>query len=213
MQVNANESMMAIFNKHLGGLAPKEATEKPAQESKATKNDSAVFGNSKKIEAQAFSINAQNSNEAIGLLQSAKKTLGKVMNFQENMEWVAKIQQDPNISDQEKRDITAEGRNMASEMQSLLDNASFMGKKVFGSSIEIPVGSRSIEFKVEAPNLPQNLNSESIEKIFDEASSSIGQIQGAIVDITNSVSQAQQQFGGASQDFGSFSKDAFKNMF
>ncbi|MFW6308113.1 MAG: hypothetical protein ACOC08_05670, partial [Campylobacterales bacterium] len=149
----------------------------------------------------------------IGLLQSAKKTLGKVMNFQENMEWVAKIQQDPNISDQEKRDITAEGRNMASEMQSLLDNASFMGKKVFGSSIEIPVGSRSIEFKVEAPNLPQNLNSESIEKIFDEASSSIGQIQGAIVDITNSVSQAQQQFGGASQDFGSFSKDAFKNMF
>jgi flagellin-like hook-associated protein FlgL len=213
MQVNANESMMAIFNKHLGGLAPKEATEKPINENKPAKDDSAVFGNSKKIEAQAFSINAQNSNEAIGLLQSAKKTLGKVMNYQENMEWVAKIQQDPNISDAEKRDITAEGKSMASEMQSLLDNASFMGKKVFGSSIEIPAGSRSIEFKVDAPNLPQNLDGESIENIFKEASHSMSQIQGAIVDITNSVSQASQSFGGGGHDFGTFSKDAFKNMF
>lgn len=211
MIINANESMMAILNKHIG----KSAEAQIPQESNRyeVRDDTFEVKNSKKMEVEAFVVNAKNGNEAIGVLQSAKKSLNKVLGYRENMEWVAQIKDDSTISQKDKRELVSSAENMAAEVKSLLDNTTFMGKKVFGTTMSIDFGAQKVDFEIKAPNVPKEMNQKSIESMFDQSSSMVEGINGAIKDIVGLVSSAQSRFDNGMHDFSKFEKDSFKKMF
>lgn len=213
----SNDSMMAILNKHLGSkideLKDEPQKQQVAQNSSNTRNDSLTLENSKKIDAQVFTINAKNSNEAIGLLQTAKKTIGKMEGYKENLEWIAQIKKDGSLSDTETKELTNEAGRMASDIKSLFDNASFMGKKVFGTNVSIDFGAQKVNFDLNAPKIPQDITQENVSSMYEESKKSLNLINGAISDIVNSLGSAQSKFGNEGHDFNTFQKDAFKNMF
>ena len=211
MTINANESMMAIFNKHIGKSV--EAETLPESNRYEVRDDTFEVKNSKKMEAEAFVVNAKNGNEAIGVLQSAKKSLNKVLGYKENMEWVAQIKEDSNISQKDKRELVSSAENMAAEVKSLLDNTTFMGKKVFGTTMSIDFGAQKVDFEIKAPNVPKEMSQKSIESMFSDSSSMIDGINGAIKDIVSLVSSAQSRFDNGTHDFNTFQKDSFKKMF
>jgi len=213
MTIGNNESMMAIFSKHIGKVEGLESEPTNTVEERTTRSDSVLLKDSKKIEAEAFSVNAKNSNEAIGMLQSAKKSLNKVAGYKENMEWVAQIKEDPNISQKDKRELLSNAEGMAAEIKSLLDNTTFMGKKVFGSTMNIDFGREQVNLEIKAPSVPQNITQESVKGMFDEGENMLKNINGAIKDIVDFVGSAQKRFDVAGHDFNSFQKDSFKNMF
>lgn len=217
MKVATNDSMMAILNKHLGSkldeLKDEPKEQAIAQNNTKSRDDSVSLENSKKVDAQVFSINAQNSNEAIGLLQTAKKTIGKMEGYKENLEWIAQIKNDGSLGESETKELTNEAGRMASEIRSMFDNASFMGKKVFGTTVSIDFGAQKVNFDLNAPKIPQNISEENVASMYQESGKTLNLINGAISDIVGSLNTAQSKFDNGGHDFSAFQKDVFKNMF
>lgn len=211
MIINTDESVISIFNRHLGKIA--EVEKARVSNSYEVRDDTLELKNVKKMEIRAFVVNAKNGNEAIGVLQSAKKTLNKVLGYKENMEQIVKIKEDLTLPQKERRELLSSAENMAAEIKSMLDNATFMGKKIFGTTMSMDFGAKRVDFEIKAPIVPKDINQKNIKSMFEESRTMVDRLNGAIKDIVDLIGSAQSRFDNGAHDFSSFQKDSFKKMF
>jgi hypothetical protein len=92
-------------------------------QSSGSPQDTVVLDNPLKMEAKAFGQRTKSANEAVGFLQVADSHLSRIQNALET--------KTPNDA----------GR--------IIQEASFMGKKIFGESMEIPLSNGTVSFSMD----------------------------------------------------------------
>ena len=135
-----NKDILSTLQKHIGTLEgafesmPTQNLASSTQGSAHAKPLSSVPLSSLSI--HKFGEDIKGANEFIGALQSASLKLKKLLNLAQSLDSQSSIEQQ---------------NELKASMNELLDSASFMGVKLFGTSLSTSLGGKSYEIAMDNP--------------------------------------------------------------
>lgn len=188
------KNSLGIFQKHLAGLGP-QATGEPKPQAVAKPQERAAdavsLSDNQTRETKAYGREIKDANEAIGALQIASGAVNKMTKSGENLEWLAQAYQDQGLDANQKQEIKEEVMGTIGEIKTRTEATKFMGKELFGQTINLSFASGSVQIGLNAPDVTAvNIEEPSSASGFVHDLRSLQQgIQGALGEISTKISE------------------------